>query len=125
MKRLDSEAWTRVAFDDGQIVGVVSWEPHIDSYPGGRPVPGEAHLSSVFVAPDRWRRGIGQSLLAMAERSIYVHDYRLARLVTPEQAPARAFYEAHGWQLDNARHFHEALQMQCVGYHKQREALAH
>ncbi len=121
--RLRSGAWTRVALNSDTITGVVSWEYQLDAYPDGQPVAGEAHISSVFVAPALWRRGVGGSLLQMAEQSIRAHGYRTARLVTPEDSPARRFYEARGWTRDDVSFFCDSLALPFVGYFKPHSTL--
>jgi len=80
--------------------------------------PPAAHVSAVFVDPARWRQGIATVLLSQAEEAMRERGHHLARLWTPEDAPARRFYEAHGWRHDGRRTWHDRLQLAHVGYEK-------
>src|SRR5215218_9042701 len=71
------------------------WEerlPHREMWARG------AHVNAVFVDPAHWRRGVGRSLLAMAEEEMRARGHHFARLWTPEGAPACRFYERLGWR---------------------------
>jgi GNAT superfamily N-acetyltransferase len=115
--------WARGAVEEsGRLVGMVAWRSHRNER--DRAVPGVAHLSALFVHPERWREGIGLALVENAEAAMRERGYRLAVLWTPEGAPARHFYEAIGWRVDGRRGWHEALQLPIVGYEKRLEGWA-
>ena len=57
----------------------------------------QAELEDLFVAPEVWRRGIGRSLLAEAERRAAALGARSLHVVAGEQA--RPFYEAAGYRF--------------------------
>jgi GNAT superfamily N-acetyltransferase len=109
--------WTKGAVDRShRLVAMAGWRPDRDA--DGRAVAGVAHISSLFVDPSRWREGIAAALLELGEDAMWAHGYRMARLWTPELAPARRFYEASGWVVDGRRRWHEALELPVVGYEK-------
>jgi GNAT superfamily N-acetyltransferase len=56
-----------------------------------------AELEDLFVAPEVWRRGIGGSLLAEAERRAAALGARSLHVVAGERA--RPFYEAAGYRF--------------------------
>lgn len=90
---------TLVADRDGEIVGFCSLGPCRDD--DGTFTSGE--LYAIYVGPDRARTGIGSALMTAALRRLSTLRFREARLwVLTENAPARAFYEHHGWCLDGA-----------------------
>ena len=114
----DPERWSRGAFDaKDRLVATSSWEQFKDPK-SGEGVAGVAHVSAVFVDPARWRQGIATGLLTEAEQAMLERGYRLARLWTPERAPARRFYEAHGWRHDGRRMWHERFLLHHIGYEK-------
>ena len=114
----DPERWSRGAFDaEGRLVATFSWEQFKDRASGEAP-PDVAHVSAVFVDPARWRQGIATGLLTQAEQATYERGYRLARLWTPEGAPARRFYEVNGWRHDGRRMWHDRFRLHHIGYEK-------
>src|SRR6266480_917732 len=109
-----ADRWSKGAFDSaGRLVAMVSWRPERDER--DRAVPGVAHVSALFVDPRRWRQGIARELLETAEVAMDEHGFRFARLGTPENAPARGFYEATGWRADGRSSWHEPLGLAVVG----------
>lgn len=97
-------AWIRVAQDDdATIAGVVAFSTGQVSREDRMLVPGLAHVSAVFVRPDRWRRGIARALLDEAEAAMVEHGYERAQLWTLEGSPAERLYTALGWERDGRR----------------------
>ena len=114
----DPERWSRGAFDaEDRLVATFSWEQFKEPDSAEAP-PGVAHASAVFVDPARWRQGIATGLLTQAEQAMRERGYRLARLWTPEGAPARRFYEAHEWRHDGRRMWHDRFRLHHIGYEK-------
>jgi len=65
-------------------------------------------IAALYVAPDRARRGIGSALLGAAHAALYAAGHDEPYLwVFEANAPARAFYAAHGYVPDGARMVHE------------------
>jgi GNAT superfamily N-acetyltransferase len=116
----DGSWWTRIAVEPrGRVVGLVCFTQAMASVPPAvDPVPGRAHVSAMFTHPDRWREGIAAALLAEAERSMREAGYVEAQLWTPEEAPARGFYEAQGWVHDGRRQWLADLALPIVAYVK-------
>jgi len=111
------DRWARgVTEPAGRLVGMAGWRAERDD--NGRTVRGVAHVSALFIHPDRWREGIAQALLVVAEAAMREQGCRLARLWTPEGAPAQGFYEATGWSEDGRSGWHEGLRLPIVGYEK-------
>jgi GNAT superfamily N-acetyltransferase len=109
--------WARGAAErSGRLVGLARWRADRDD--SGRAVQGAAHVSALFIHPDRWREGIAEALLVVAEAAMREQGYRVARLWTPEGAPAQGFYEATGWSKDGRSGWHEGLRLPIVGYEK-------
>lgn len=111
------DGWARGAFDsDGALAGVVAFRQAEEE--SGSAVPGVAHVVAVFTDPGRWGRGIAAHLLAMAEEAMRVCGFRIARLWTPRDAPARGFYDAAGWELDGRAKWEQDLSLHLVGFEK-------
>jgi GNAT superfamily N-acetyltransferase len=114
---LAADRWSRGAMEPaGRLVAMVSWRPERDA--DSQVIPGSAHVSALFVDPSRWREGIAAELMSTAEGAMRRSGNRRARLWTPEDAPARRFYEATGWKPDGRRSWHEPLGLPVVGYEK-------
>ena len=119
----DGSWWTRVAEEPGRrIVGLICFTQAVAERADGtralEPLPGRAHISAVFTHPDRWRQGVAAAMLAHAEDAMRTAGYVEAQLWTPEQAPARRFYEATGWAHDGRRQWLAELAMPIVAYVK-------
>jgi GNAT superfamily N-acetyltransferase len=108
--------WVQGAFDGNAVVGAVSWRQADDETSGE--IPGVAHVGAVFTDPAHWRRGIASALLERAEAEMRRRGFRVARLWTPRDAPARGFYEAEGWAPDGRERFEEKFGLELVGYEK-------
>jgi GNAT superfamily N-acetyltransferase len=110
-------ATTRVAEDeDGRIVGVVSFAGATVTRESRELVPGLAHISAVFVAPDCWRRGIARQLLADADRYMIAAGFDRAQLWTLEGSPAEQLYAALGWVRDGRRDVYPPMGLHVVAY---------
>jgi ribosomal protein S18 acetylase RimI-like enzyme len=91
------ETWLAVDGDD--IVGFVSASPSRDE-----DLPGFGEVCSLYVAPDRWRSGVGSALLSQAELLLGNAGFNEMHLwVLEDNDRARRFYERLGWALDGAR----------------------
>jgi ribosomal protein S18 acetylase RimI-like enzyme len=95
-----SRTW--VAVREGSIVGFL-----------GVAAPGEADavelpdgtldLTTLYVDPAAWRRGVGHRLLDAAIDSLATAGVRdLMLWVFAENVPARRFYDSTGWRADGA-----------------------
>ena len=119
----DGSWWTRVADEPGgRIVALVCFTQAVVERGDGlrmlEPIAGRAHVSAVFTHPDRWRQGVAAAMLAEAEDAMRSAGYAEAQLWTPEQAPARRFYEATGWTHDGRRQWLAEIAMPIVAYVK-------
>jgi GNAT superfamily N-acetyltransferase len=119
----DGSWWTRVAVEpEGRIVGLVCFAQAIAQRPdealGLEPIPGRAHVSAVFTHPDRWREGVARGLLAIAEDAMRAEGDSEVQLWTPQDAPARRFYEATGWAADGRVQWLAELALPIVAYVK-------
>jgi GNAT superfamily N-acetyltransferase len=72
----------------------------------------------VFTHPDRWREGIAAALLEHAEAAMRSAGYTEVQLWTPQEAPARHFYEATGWEHDGRMQWLAELALPIVAYLK-------
>lgn len=89
-----------VAVDGGQVVGWASGGPTRDG-DGGDPAPGEIY--SLYVAPGRWRGGLGRQLLGDVVEGLRRRGHHQVTLwVLEANQPARRFYEAMGFEADGA-----------------------
>jgi ribosomal protein S18 acetylase RimI-like enzyme len=58
-----------------------------------------AELYSIYVTPERWRRGIGTGLLIQSTKMLGEAGFASCTLwVLAQNANARRFYERHGWR---------------------------
>jgi GNAT superfamily N-acetyltransferase len=111
------EGWARGVFAGGEAVGAVAWRCAEEE--SGAPIPGVAHVVSVFTDPAWWGRGIAAGLLGAAEVAMRERHYRVGRLWTPRDAPARGFYVRQGWTLDGRARWESKYALHLVGYEKQ------
>jgi GNAT superfamily N-acetyltransferase len=103
----------------GEIVGVASWTQAVDFGLGLGPIPGVAHIAALFVAPRWWRRGVASALLWSAETAMREAGYCRGELWTPADGPARAFYEARGWEPDGRLEWSAPLGLTVAGYDRE------
>ena len=63
--------------------------------------PSTSELYAIYVAPESWRRGVGQQLWNEAEGQLRRAGYSEATVwVLKENAPAIRFYQANGFVVD-------------------------
>lgn len=87
---------TLVAVAGPALAGFVSFGP-----PRDEPAPATTEVYALYVAPDRWRAGVGRALLAAAVRGIEAAGDGAAYLwVLEANDRARAFYERMGFAHD-------------------------
>jgi GNAT superfamily N-acetyltransferase len=110
------DGWSWGTFDDATLVSVVGWRRALDE--SESEIPGVAQVVSVFTDPDRWGQGLAAHLLGLAEEEMRVQGYRVARLWTPRDAPARDFYARQNWTLDGRAKFESKFGLHLVGYEK-------
>jgi RimJ/RimL family protein N-acetyltransferase len=90
------ETW--IAVDGDDILGFVTVAPSRDA-----DLPGLGEVCGLYVAPNRWRAGVGSALLAQAEVLLGAAGFTEAHLwVLEDNARARPFYERQGWAPDGA-----------------------
>ncbi len=96
----ESHQRTLVAEVEGEVRGFARF----GSAPNA-PMPPEAgSLGYIYVLPQYWGTGLGESLLAAAEEGLAAQGFTSAFLaVFEENRRARAFYERHGWTHDGER----------------------
>jgi ribosomal protein S18 acetylase RimI-like enzyme len=84
--------------DDRGVVGVGLGVQGLADDGAGPPIPGLCHVAMVFVAPDRWGRGIGgrlvDALLAAARARGYCH---VQLWTDADNTRAQRLYEARGF----------------------------
>jgi len=91
-------AFLLVADDAGEVVGMAVGEQALADDGAGPPVPGLCHVSMVFVAPDRWGRGIGGRLVDAILTQARTRGYDRAQLWTQtDNTRARRLYEGRGF----------------------------
>ncbi len=114
-----SGAWIKVAEDeDGTIAGVIAFANGQASREDHTLVPGLAHVSAVFVEPERWRHGIARGLLDAADAAMRSAGYDRAQLWTLEGSPAERLYSALGWVRDGRRDVYPPMGLAIVAYVK-------
>ena len=88
----------------GLVVGTALGEPAREDAGRGRPIPGLAHLSTVFVDPDHRGTGIGGVLVGGLLAELRAGGYRRAQLWVHEaNRPARRLYTRHGFHPTGTR----------------------
>ena len=90
-----------VARCDGQVAGFCQYGPTDDPDHDPEQV---GQIRRLYVRPERQRSGIGGSLLGASVDRLREHGLHTATLWALEtDQRARAFYERHGWELDDGR----------------------
>ena len=116
LRRPVEDAFSYVAEIDGEFAGYCfvaapSREPDEER--------NVAELVAIYVEPDRWRQGAGETLMAAAMERLARLPYDEVILWTfKENAPAIAFYERHGWSRDGGEKVHprsgaDAIRFRC------------
>jgi ribosomal protein S18 acetylase RimI-like enzyme len=89
---------TWITVEDSAVVGFVTIGPCRDE-----DVMGAGEIYALYVAPARWRSGIGARLMAEGEKRLREREFIDAVIWVLARNPrARAFYEARGWRTDGA-----------------------
>jgi GNAT superfamily N-acetyltransferase len=106
----DAAAWNAVAESDGHLLGCVSFTHAHTVEDDQTTIPRLAHLSRMFVDPERWRRGIGSLLLTRAVEEMRSRGYERAQLFTPTaNVRSRSFYERHAWRPEDGTRYWRGL----------------
>jgi ribosomal protein S18 acetylase RimI-like enzyme len=83
----------------GTVVGMVLAEPGRYDDGTGERDPVLCHVSMVFVAPDRWRTGVGGALMAaLAERAAAAGYRRMQVWTRASNHAAAGLYRRHGFR---------------------------
>jgi GNAT superfamily N-acetyltransferase len=100
-ERLADAAATTLAFDqDGRIAGYAGVGADRDGGDAGE-------LYAIYVDPVAQGAGVGSALIEAAVQALRDAGYRRALLWTLERnGLARAFYERHGWTMDERTRDH-------------------
>ncbi len=108
--------WDHLAESPEGIVGVVAWRRAVTE--DGSEIPGVAHVNAVFTDPARWGEGIAAHLLGAAMDEAVRRRYRVARLWTPRDAPARGFYLRQGWTPDGRAKWEPRFHLHLIGFER-------
>lgn len=85
--------------DAGEVAGFA----HVCASRDDDARPDVGEVTSIYVAPDAWRRGAGRMLLDAATASLQAAGFTIVTLwVLDSNDPARRFYERMGWRPDGA-----------------------
>lgn len=94
----DRRTRTLLAEEDGRVVGFLTAGPTRDDDLAA--TTGEVY--ALYVAPDRWSRGVGRGLLAAGLDTLSSGHDRVTLWVLGDNRPARGFYEAMGFMADGS-----------------------
>lgn len=93
------EGFLVVARDGARVVGMALGLPGRADDGAGPPVPGLCHVSSVYVAPDRWGLGVGRRLVDAVLAEAAARGYDRAQLWTQaDNERARRLYVGRGFR---------------------------
>lgn len=82
-----------------EIVGMALGVQGLADDGAGPPIPGLCHVSMVFVAPERWGRGVGGRLVDALLAEARARGYDRAQLWTQADNPgAQRLYEGRGFR---------------------------
>ena len=98
-KRAESDReWAFVITEGSTVVGVCHGSPEWD-FERNETVPGVAHLTELFVAPEVWGRGHGHTLVRVAHDVMRKRGFTQARLwVAVGNDRAIRLYASEGWR---------------------------
>jgi GNAT superfamily N-acetyltransferase len=114
------DAHARLALDDPDLVGVTGWMPALTPGAVREPIPGRAHVWSLFIAPRYWGTGLAAHLLDWAVSTMRDSGFAAAQLWTPrDSARARAFYDREGWATNGTEFFNDELGLDLVMYERE------
>jgi len=98
------EAFIFVADDDGEIVGMGMGTQALAADGAGPPLPGLCYVAMVFVAPNRWGKGIGRRIVDELLSGARSRGYDRVQLWAPvENARAQRLYEGCGFRATGRR----------------------
>lgn len=104
----NGDVWAFVAEEVGVVRGFVGCgsieRPEGDDEFAGLDPNDTAELTTIYIDPRWWGRGIGQALMDVAVADLRKREFTSAVLwVLAENDRARRFYESGGWRVDGAR----------------------
>lgn len=106
----DPAGWTLIAAESDDAHGAIHFTDARTERGEGEAILGRAHVSGLFVLPERWREGIGGALLEAAVERMTNRGYRSAQVFTgTANGRSQSFYQRRGWQLratNTHRHDH-------------------
>jgi GNAT superfamily N-acetyltransferase len=109
----------RLAFADGAAVALAGWQQARTETEPREPIPGRAHVWSLFVVPAWWGTGIAAELLEWIVTGMADSGFETAQLWTArDNARARRFYEREGWTTNGTNKFSPELNLDLVFYEK-------
>jgi ribosomal protein S18 acetylase RimI-like enzyme len=98
-KLADPSALLVVGCDGDVVIAMALAEPARQDFGAGPTLPGTGHISMVFVAPERWRQGIGAQLMEYLHDQMRSRGWELASLWTRKSnQPARRLYTGCGYR---------------------------
>jgi GNAT superfamily N-acetyltransferase len=101
----DPDVAVLFADEDGELLGYIACGSSRD--PDAPAQAGE--VRTLFVAPGRWRSGVGRALLAAGVDELRARGHSEATLWSfADNKRANAFYEANGFARDGAERTEEA-----------------
>jgi GNAT superfamily N-acetyltransferase len=87
-----------VALQSGVIIGYVAAGPDRDIDP---PAPPRQEIYALYLAPERWGRGVGHDLLSRAVDDVPA-EVPVTLWVLADNMRARTFYERQGFRADGS-----------------------
>ena len=116
LRRPFDDAFTLVAEEHGQVVGYsYVMAPARDGDLG----PHTAEIVGMYVAPSRWRQGVGTMLVNDTFKRLRELGYTDAVLwVFEENRGARTFYKRQGFKPDGSDRFHPVGETQAIRLHR-------
>jgi len=98
-KLADRSALLVVGCDGETVIAMALAEPARQDLGAGLTLPTTGHISMVFVAPERWRQGIGTQLMDYLHDQMRARGWHLASLWRrASNQPARRLYTGRGYR---------------------------